>query len=345
MMAAVIALCAARGPAQAAPAADPYRVVKTVKVGGEGGFDFVTADAEGRKLYIPRGSGANGRVMVYDLDTLTTAGVIATTGAPRGVAVAPKSGHGFCTSKPVVMWDTQTLQPIKTINVQGNPDCILLEPLTERIYVLSHSAPNATVIDAKDGSVAGTIDLGGAPEQGVSDGQGHVYIALEDKNSVAVVDANTLKVTAHYSLEGKGGAPAGLALDAKHRILFACCAEPAAAVIMNADDGKIITSLPIGAGVDSAVFNPATGEAFSSQRDGTLTVIKEKSPIRFEVEQTVQTRLGAKTLTLDAKTNRLVLITADRVKLPAQPAAPGQGGRDRRAPLVPGSFTILVVGK
>jgi YVTN family beta-propeller protein len=213
----------------------------------------------------------------------------------------------------------------------------MLEPLRERIYVLSHGAPGVTVIDAKDGTLVGTIDLDGAPEQGVSDGQGFVYIALEDKNSVAVVDANTLKVTARYSLGGKGGAPAGLAFDARNRILFACGRQPATAVMMNADNGKIITSLPIGDGVDGAVFNPATREAFSAQRDGTLTVIKENSPTRFEVEQTVRTGPGAKTLTLDSKTDRIVLITADRL--------PGQGGRARRAPLVPGSFRIIVVGK
>lgn len=345
LLAVGLALCAAQGFSKAvAPAAGPYKVIKTAKVGGEGGFDFVTADPVGRKLYIPRIDGPNSRVMVYDLDTLTTAGVIATTGA-RGVAIDPQSSHGFCSSKPVVMWDTKTLQPVKTIDVQGNPDCILLEPLTERIYVLSHRAPDVTVIDAKDGAVVGTIDLGGEPEQGVSDGKGHVYIDLEDKNSVAVVDTRTLKVTADYSLEGKGGAPAGLALDAKRRILFVCGAEPATAVIMNADNGKIITSLPIGSGVDGAVFNPATREAFSSQRDGTLTVIAEKSPTRFEVEQTVQTRPGAKTLTLDAQTNRIVLITADRLKTPTPPAAQGPGGRRGRAPLVPGSFTILVVGR
>ena len=187
-----------------------------------------------------------------------------------------------------------------------------------------------------------TIDLGGAPEQAASDGKGHVYIALEDKDSVAVVDADTRKVTAHYDLAGKGGGPAGLALDVKNHILFACCHNPQTAVILDANDGKIITSLPIGNGVDGAGFNPNTMEAFSSQGDGTLTIIKENSPTSFEVEQNVSTMPGAKTCTLDAKTNQIYLITAERAPAAADGQGGGKGGRGR---FLPDSFTILVVGK
>ena len=330
-----LALC---GWAQTALAAEPYKVVNTAKVGGEGGFDYVFADVDGRRLYIPRSN----RVTVFDLDTLKSQGEVPNTNGVHGVAVDPKSNHGFTSSKPVVMFDTKTLETIKTIDVQGNPDGILFEPFKQQIYVLSHRAPNATVINAADGSVAGTIDLGGAPEQGASDGQGHVYIDIEDKDNVAVVDANTLKVTAHYDLGGKGRGPAGLALDAKNHILFACCHNPQTAVILNADDGTIITSLPIGSGVDGAGFNPNTMEAFSSQGDGTLTTIKENSPTSFEVEQNVQTKPGAKTCTLDTKTNQIYLITAER----APPAADGQGGgKGGRGRFLPDSFTILVVGK
>ncbi len=150
-----------------------------------------------------------------------------------------------------------------------------------------------------------------------------------------------MKVTAHYDLGGKGGGPAGLAMDAKNRILFVCCRRPQTMVVLNADDGKIITSLPIGSGVDAAEFNPATMEAFSSQRDGTLTVVKENSPTSFEVEQSVETKPGAKTSTLDGKTNQIYLITAEQ----AAPAAGDQGGGRGRGRMVPDSFTILVVGK
>src|SRR4051812_21684969 len=284
----------------------PYKVVNSAQFPGSGGIDYVFADSESRKLYVPRG----GEILVFDLDTLKSIGAI-TNARARGVAVDPKSHHGFSSSSPVVMWDTKTLETIKTIDVKGRPDGIVFEPATERIYVLSHSQPNATVINAKDGSVAGTIDLGGAPEQAASDGNGHLYVVLEDKDNVAVVDVNTLKVTAHYDLGGKGSGPAGLALDAKNHILFAFCREPATAVILNADDGKIITTLPIGKGVDGGGFNPNTMEAFSSQGDGTLTIIKETSPTTFEVEQTVQTKSRAKTCTLDTKKNQIVLITTE----------------------------------
>lgn len=153
-----------------------------------------------------------------------------------------------------------------------------------------------------------------------------------------------MKVTAHYNLGGKGGTPAGLALDVKNHVLFAFCRRPQTAVVLNADDGKVLATLPIGNGVDAGSFNPATMEAFSSQRDGTLTVIKEKGPTEFEVEQTVQTKPGAKTSTLDTKTNHIFLITAEQA--PPPPGADAGGGRGRgRGQMVPDSFTILVVGR
>jgi DNA-binding beta-propeller fold protein YncE len=156
------------------------------------------------------------------------------------------------------MWDTATLKILKTIEVQGNPDGLLFDPFNQRVYILSHAAPNATVIDSKDGSVLGTIDLGGAPEQAASDGNGHIYVDIEDKNTVAVVDAKTMQVSAHYDL-ADNKTPAGLALDAKSEILFVACRNPAVSVIMNARTGKIITTLPIGTGVDGAGFNPDDG--------------------------------------------------------------------------------------
>jgi len=332
--------------ASAASAAKPYKIVNSTQTLGTGGIDYVYADNDGRRLYVPRGD----QVLVFDLDTLKSAGVIPNARA-RGVAVDPKSHHGFCSSSPVVVWDTKTLATIKTIDVQGRPDGILFEPATERVYVFSHSAPNATVIDAKDGSVLGTIDLGGAPEQAASDGQGHLYVDIEDKDNVAVVDAKTLQVTAHYDLGGKGGGPAGLALDAKNHILFAMCRNPQTCVILSTADGKIITTLPIGKGSDGGVFNPSTMEAFSSQGDGTLTVIKETSPTSFEVEQTVQTKPRAKTCTLDTKNNQIVLITtepppsASAVGTPPagadQPGGGQRGGRGSGAALL----DILVVSR
>jgi DNA-binding beta-propeller fold protein YncE len=346
-IAGVFSLVATAVPSSQAIGNEGYSIIRSERVGGEGGYDYVYADSGGRRLYIPR----DNRVTVFDLDTLSPAGVIANANSVHGVAVDPESHHGFCSSRPIVMWDTQTLAPITTIDVQGNPDGILFDPATRRVFVLSHSAPNVTVIDSRDGSIVGTIDLGGAPEQGVSDLKGHVYIDVEDKDNVAAVDASSLKVTAHYGLGGKGGTPAGLAIDPKNRILFACCRNPQAVVILNADDGSIITSLPIGRGVDSAEFNPNTMEAFSSQGDGTLTVVKEVGPSRFEVEQNVATRAGARTSTLDPKTNRIFLITAEWAQPTPVPTTAGtatggaRSGWSRRGPMIPGSFTILVVGR
>ena len=214
------------------------------------------------------------------------------------------------------------------------------DSFNHRVYVFSHVQPNATVIDPKDGSIVGTVDLGGAPEQAVSDGKGHVYIDLEDKGSIAVLDAKTLKVTATYSLQGKGGGCSGLAIDARHGILFAACRNPQTMVMLDASDGKILDALPIGRGTDGAVFNPKTMEAFSSQGDGTLTIIKENSPTSFAVEQNLPTMTLAKALTLDPKTNRIYLTGAEFT-----PSTSAPGGPPSRGKIVPGSFSILVVGK
>jgi DNA-binding beta-propeller fold protein YncE len=322
----------------------PYKILKTSQTMGSGGIDYVFADNEERRLYVPRGE----QVLVFNLDTLEAAGSI-TNARARGVAVDPGSHHGFCSSSPVVMWDSKTMQTIKTIDVQGGPDGIVFEPLTKRIYVFSHRAPNATVIDGKDGTVVGTIDLGGAPEQAQSDGKGHLYVDIEDKDNIAVVDVKTLKVTAHYDLAGKGGGPAGLGLDVKNHILFAMCRNPQVCVVMNADDGNILTTLPIGRGSDGGGFNPATMEAFSSQGDGTLTIIKESAPTSFEVEQTLVTKSRAKTCTLDSKNDHIVLIATE----PAPPSTGGaattadqsaSGPRGRRGG-GPAFLDILVVGR
>jgi DNA-binding beta-propeller fold protein YncE len=319
----------------------PYKVLKTAKVGGVGGFDYVYADSAGRRLYIPRTGNPGARITVFNLDTLEPVGEIPETSA-RGAAVDPKSNHGFVTSKPVVMFDSKTLAVIKKIDVEGGPDGILFDPFNQRTYIWSHSAPNATVIDSKDGNILGTIDLGGAPEQAVTDGKGHIYVDIEDKDNVAVVDAKTMAVTGHYDLAGKGGQCAGLAMDVKNEILFVACRKPATMVIMGAKDGKIIDALPLGAGTDGAVFNPKTMEAFSSQGDGTLTIVKENSPTSFVVEQTVTTPVRAKTLTLDSKTDHIVLITAEYTP---PPATPPPGGRAGRGQMVPDTFSIVVVGK
>ncbi len=236
---------------------------------------------------------------------------------------------------------------VKTIDVDGRPDGILGDTYKHRIYVFSHQAPNATVIDANDGKVLGTIDLGGAPEQAVTDGAGHLYVDLEDKDAVAEVDVNSMKVTHTYSLNGKGGGNAGLAFDSKNHVLFVACREPSVMVMMDSRNGNILGTLPTGNGCDGAVFNPDTMECFSSQGDGTLTVIKENSPTTFEVEQTVKTMTEAKTLTLDGKTGHILLIAAEYLAptAPTTGTPPPTPGRGQRRQMKPDSFTILTVGK
>ena len=338
----------------------PYKVQRIQLVDGDGGFDYVTADPVGRNLYVAR-SGPAGHIGVFNLDTLAQVGDIPGTSA-HGGAVDTETGHGFATSNPVTMFDAKTFAIIKKIDVQGRPDGYLNDPYNHRFYILSHTAPNLTVLDDKDGSILGTIDIGGAPEQAATDGHGKIYVDIEDKAAIAVIDASTMKMVGKYDVSSKGGGCAGLALDAKNNVLFAACRENKNMIILSATDGHIITDLPIGNGSDGASFNPETMEAFSSQGDGTLTVIKEDSPTSFSVEQTLPTPARAKTHTLDTKTDHIYLITAEFGPAPAAPvlsaavapaaapATPAPAGpppfaRGPRAPMIPHSFQIIEVGK
>jgi DNA-binding beta-propeller fold protein YncE len=335
----VIGVCAVilASFAQRNSAAEPYKILDTSQVMGSGGIDYVYADNDGRRVYVPRGA----NTLVFDLDSHKLIGTI-TNISGHGVAIDTPSHHGFSSSKPLGMFDTETMQKIKSIDVQGRPDGILLEPLTQRVYIFSHQSPSITVIDPKDGSVVGTIDVGGAMEQAQSDGQGKLYVDVEDQKKIAVVDVKEMKVLAKYDLGDKAGEPGGLGLDVKNHILFAMCANPGVCVVVDADKGTVLTTLPIGNGTDGGGFNPNTMEAFSSQRDGTLTIIKENSPTSFEVEQTVQTKPGCKTSSLDSKNNRIVLICTERAPQPAGAAPPPEGQRGRGGP---GNLDVLWVGR
>jgi DNA-binding beta-propeller fold protein YncE len=359
LVVAVFALVVSLAASAQAPESGPYQVLKIQLVGDDGGFDYVTADPDGRNLYIAR-SGPAGHIPVYSLDTLAQVGDIPGASS-HGAAVDTATGHGFATSKPVTMFDSKTFAILKKIDVQGNPDGYLNDAYNHHFYVLSHAEPNITVLDDKDGSILGTINIGGAPEQAATDGKGKIYVDIEDKGAIAVIDANTMKMTGKYDVSSKGGGCAGLALDAANNILFAACREKKNMIILSATDGHILTDLPIGDGSDGATFNPATMEAFSSQGDGTLTVVKENSPTDFSVEQTVPTPLRAKVLTLDTKTNQIYTITAEFGPVPAAPPAPPQPAgappagapgsgpppwmRGPRAPMIPHSFQIIVIGK
>lgn len=359
------------GSAAQPSSSGPYKVLRVAKVGGEGGWDYIYADAGDRRLYIPRGArpevpatdttpavpASVARIVAYNLDTLELVGEIPDTGG-NGVAVCPKTGHGFSSSRPgISMFDTKSLKLVKHIDIpQGfGPDGIYCDVFNDRTYVFSHPTKNALVIDAQEGSVVGTVDLGGTPEQAVSDGKGTLYVVMQAESNIAVVDVKTLKTTAHYDFADKGGRCNGLALDVANAVLFVACGNssmtPAQGqppqptmVIISAKDGKILTTLPLAGGSDGAVFNPRTMEAFSTHGNGTLTVVKETSPTSFEVEQNLDTKNGARTVTLDSTTGHIFTMADERTPAPAPPPGtpPGRGGRGA---VVPGSFTILMIGR
>ncbi len=332
-------------------AADPpsavstgYHVVKTVKVGGDGGFDWPFVDSESGKLYIPR-TGSSPRISVYELSTLKPAGEIKDVNA-RAVAVDSALHTAFSSSTPVVMWSTQNDAVIKEIPIDGRPAGIFADSFNHRIYIQGRSEPGLTVIDAKDGSLLGTIPVGGEIEQTASDNAGLIYVDIEDRQTVVVIDSRNMKILTTYSLNGKGSRSEGMALDAKNHILFVASRDPQVMLILDAMTGKEITELPIGRSCSAVAFNPKTLECFSSQADGTLTIIKENSPTSFSVEQTVSVMPGSKRLSLDPKTGNIYLIASEHEKT-AEPAASAKqpGQKAAAAPMKPGSFTVTVVGR
>jgi len=368
LIAAAVTACAQFGPAQITAQQDgPYKILKTARVGGEGGWDYIYADAAARRLYIPRGAthevpatdtapqvaAVPARLTIFDLDTLKPLGEISGVGG-NGTAVDPKTNHGFTSDHPKVsMFDTKTMMLIKSIDVgSARPDGIYFDPFNERVYVFSHPTKDATVIDTKDGTVLGTIDLGGTPEQGVGDGKGMLYVVMQDVvGGVTAVDVKTMKAVAHYSFVDKGGCN-GLALDAKNQILFAACGrvgnpptQQPTMVILSAKDGSILANLPLAGGSDGATFNPETMEAFSTQGNGTMTIVKEKSPTSFEVEQNLQTVNGARTITFDNKTGHLFTMSQERGPAPMAASMLSPSGRPPQGAPIPGSFTILMIGK
>ncbi len=315
-----------------------YRVLKKYEIGGEGRWDCVTVDPETHRLYVPRST----HVIVLDADSGETIGDIPDTEGVHGVALAPDQGRGFTSNgraNTVTIFDLKTLKVLGTVKTGENPDAILFDPFTKRVFTFNGRSKDATAFDAADGKVLGTIDLGGKPETGVSDGKGQVFVNIEDKSEIVRIDPKELKVTARWPI-APGEEPSGLALDAKNRRLFSVCGNEKM-VVLDADSGKIVTTLPIGKGVDAAAFDPETGHAYSSNGDGTLTVVHEVDPAHFSVVQTVQTQRGARTMALDPKTHKIYLPTAQFET--AATSAPTTGRA--RPNVVPNSFAILVVGK
>lgn len=315
-----------------------YHLLKKIEVGGDGGWDYLFADAETHRLYVSHST----KVVVIDTETGATVGEIPDTKGVHGIAVADKLGRGFTSNgrdDSVTIFDLKTLKKIGDVKVGKNPDAIIYDAATKRVFAFNGGSSNATVIEAADGKVAGTIDLGGKPEFATADGKGTVYVNIEDTSEVVQIDSKKLIAKAHWSI-APGEEPSGMAIDLKSHRLFIVCGNKKM-IVLNADSGKVVADLPIGDGTDAAAFDPQTKLAFSSNGEGTLTVVREDSADKFSVVENVATQRGARTMTLDTKTNRIYLATAAFGETPAPTA---ERPRPRPA-IVPNSFVILVFGK
>ena len=328
--------CAAAGAKQKSPPG--YRLIKEVRLGGEGGWDYLTFDAKGKRLFISRST----HVMVVDADTFAVVGDIPDTQGVHGIALVEDLGKGYTSNgraNTVTVFDSKTLKVLKQVPVGQNPDAIIYDPASKRVFTMNGRSNDATAIDAATDTVAGTVALDGRPEFAVSDERGHVFVNLEDKSSVAEFDPKKLSVLARWPI-APGEEPSGLAIDRRHARLFSTGANKTLAVL-DALTGKVVATLPIGGGVDAAGFDPETGLAFSSNGEGTLTVIREDSPDKFTVLENVATRRGARTMALDPKTHRVFLVTAE---FGPPPKATPERPRPRPS-VVPGSFTLLILGR
>lgn len=332
-----LAVCIGFGSAVWAGEQQPFHVLNQYKVGGEGGWDYLVVDQQSRRLFVTRQT----HVMVLDADTGEVVGDMPGVQGVHGVALAPELGRGFTSNgraNTATIFDLATLKTISTVKVGENPDAILFDPYTKLVFTFNGRSHDATAFDPQSGDVKGTIPLEGKPEFAVSDGKGQIFVNIEDTSEVVRIDTKEMKVTARWSL-APGEEPSGLALDAKNRRLFSVC-DNEKMVVLDADSGDVITTLPIGKNVDAAAFDPETGDVFSSNGDGTLTVIHEAEPAKFTVIQTLTTQRGARTMALDLKTHNVYLAAAEF----ETPATDAPAGRQRPTAL-PGSFTIMVVGR
>lgn len=316
-----------------------YHVVTTYKVGGEGGWDYLTADASARRLYISRGT----HVIVLDLDSGKKLADIPDTPGVHGIALAPELGRAFTSNGregTVSILDIKTLALISKVKVGENPDAILFDPATKRVFTFNGRSQDSSAIDAASGKVLGTIKLDGKPEFAASDAKGEIFVNIEDKSELVAIDPNKLAVKATWPL-APCTEPSGLSIDRKHRRLFVGCDNKMMAVV-NADNGKVLATPAIGEGVDATAFDEEAGLAFAScGADGVLTVVKEDSPEKFSVAENVPTQKGARTLALDLKTQRVFVVTAD---FGPPPAATAENPNPRRS-ILPDTFVVLVVGK
>ena len=335
LSASLVLIAAATAIAAAGPG---YRVVKTYKIGGEGGWDYLTADASARRLYISRAT----HVLVLDLDSGKNLGDIKDTPGVHGIALAPELGRGFTSNGregTVSVFNLKTLATSNKVKVGDNPDAILYDPATKRIFTFNGRSQDATAVDAEKGTVLGTIKLDGKPEFAASDGNGGVFVNIEDKNELVAIDPAKLEVRSKWRL-APCESPSGLSMDKKNRRLFVGCDNKMMAVV-NADTGKVLATPVIGDGVDATAFDDETGLAFASCGEGVMSIIHEDSPDKFSVAEPVPTQSGARTLALDSKTHNLYTVTANF----GPPPAPTADNPHPRRSIVPDTFVVLVLSK
>jgi len=310
-----------------------YRVIKSVPVAGDGFWDYVSVDSAARRIYISHGT----KVVVLDADSFAPVGEIADTQGVHGIAIAGDLGRGFTSNgraNTVTIFDLKTLKTLGTVNTGQNPDAIVYDPVTKRVFTMNGHSKDATAINAADGSVAGTLELAGRPEFAAADGTGKIFANMEDTSELVEIDAQAIKLLHRWSLKPCEN-PSGLAMDQKNRRLFAGCHNKMMAVV-NADTGKVIATPAIGEGVDANAYDPGAGLAFSSNGEGTLTVVKQEGPDTYSVLENVPTKKSARTMGLDLKTHNIVLPAADMIP-------PKEG--ERWPTMKPGTFVLVVVGK
>ena len=321
--------------AQSAPSSG-YHKTQEIILGGDGGWDYLTLDASARRLYISRST----HVTIVDSDSGKEVGTISDTPGVHGIALAPELETGYTSNGrdgTVTAFDLRTFRHLAHIPVGTNPDAILYEPATKRVFVFNGGSRNASVIDAKAGTVVRTVPLDGRPEFAVADGRGSIYLNLEDKSEVVRIDASKLSIEARWPL-APCERPTGISMDVQRRRLFVGCANRLMAIV-DADQGRVIATLPIGGGCDATAFDPRVDMAFSSNGDGTLTVVREDGPDRFVVVENVATKTGARTMALDSQRQRIYLVTAAFGPRPSATA----NQPSPRPPILPGSFTLLVL--
>ncbi len=331
----ILSCCLLIVPGEVFAAGSGYKIVRRIPVGGDGGWDGLAIDADAQRLYLTRGT----HVMVVDEAGGKVVGDIPLTNTKNvhHVALAPDLGKGFTSNGSagtVTIFDLKTLKPVSDVKVTGqDPDAIVYDPATKRVFVFNAKSNNATVLDASNGQVVGSVKLSGAPEQAQPDGKGNVFVNIDDKNSMVQFDAKTLAIKSEWPLAPCEG-PSALTFDSAHRRFFAACDK--VMVVVNADTGKVIASPPIGGDPDGNGYDPATGLAFASCKEGLISVIHQDSADKYTVVGNVNTQFGTSTMVLDPKTHHVFTLTADYSTPAKTPDNPKP-----RPKQIPGSFVVL----